>query len=355
MNPRVFAALLIPIFLNGASVRTPERSVTAVAEGVYVIRHPDPSAGWVHSNTTIVIGERGVLVVDACFLPSVAKEDVAEIRKLTSKPVRYLVNTHHHIDHTAGNSVYRDAFPDIEIIAHRDTKRLIETRNPGVAKRWGDPNGPLPKSIAQMKERLAKSQTEEGKPMTAKDRADTEREIADVQRQMREYAAYRQENPTLAFDTEMTVDLGKRLVRLQYLGRANTTGDAIAYLPAEKIVATGDILVHPVPYAAGGHPVEWLETLKKLAAMEVNILVPGHGEVLRDKQFLNLLIEALGSALSQIEAQIRDGRAATAADVKIDIDDYRKRMIGDDPLNLTWWNDMFLRGVVERGFLGLAR
>lgn len=191
--------------------------------------------------------------------------------------------------------------------------------------------------------------------MTAKDRAETEREIADQQRQMREYASYRQENPTLAFDTEMTVDLGKRLVRLQYLGRANTTGDAIAYLPAEKIVATGDILVHPVPYAAGGHPVEWLETLKKLAAMDVNILVPGHGEVLRDKQFLNLLIEALGSALSQIEAQIRDGRTATAADVKIDIDDYRKRMIGDDPLNLTWWNDMFLRGVVERGFLGLAR
>ena len=100
------------------SVNTRERGVTEVAQGVYVIRHPDDPTGFPNGNTTVIVGERKVLVVDSCYLPSEARKDVEQIRRWTNRPVRYLVNTHWHYDHTMGNGVYWEAFPGLSIIAH---------------------------------------------------------------------------------------------------------------------------------------------------------------------------------------------------------------------------------------------
>ena len=111
--------LVLASLAGGSSWITIQRSVTKIADGVYVIIHKDAvAAGWPEGNTTVIIGDREVFVVDACFLTGSAKEDIAEIRRLTSKPVRYLLNTHFHIDHNAGNSAYMEAFPGLEIIAH---------------------------------------------------------------------------------------------------------------------------------------------------------------------------------------------------------------------------------------------
>src|SRR5215210_6371860 len=115
--------LLIFVVLNTTvlfadSVNTKERTVTKVAEGVYVIRHKDAPDTFPQGNTTVIIGDREVFVVDSCYLPSSAREDIAQIRQWTSKPVRYLLNTHWHYDHTLGNGTYWDGFPSLTIIAH---------------------------------------------------------------------------------------------------------------------------------------------------------------------------------------------------------------------------------------------
>src|SRR5579859_7776790 len=81
----------------------PERQVTPLANGVYEIQH-EPNG-----NTTVIIGDRQVLVVDSCFLPSAAREDISQIRKWTDKPVSFVVNTHFHNDHNLGNRIYMDA------------------------------------------------------------------------------------------------------------------------------------------------------------------------------------------------------------------------------------------------------
>ncbi|HET9697212.1 MAG TPA: MBL fold metallo-hydrolase, partial [Terriglobales bacterium] len=113
----LFVSLLAFAHISAAtSFATNERTVTKLADGVYVIIHKDAiHASWPQGNTTIVIGDRDVFVVDACFLPGSAREDIAEIKRLTNKPVRYLLNTHFHIDHNAGNSAYIEAFPDLEV------------------------------------------------------------------------------------------------------------------------------------------------------------------------------------------------------------------------------------------------
>ena len=109
------------------------RRVTKLVDGVYEIEHgPNAESG----NTTVVIGDRQVFVVDTCFLPSAAREDIAQIRKWTDKPVSFVLNTHFHNDHNVGNRVYMDAFPALTIIAHVETKRDMDLFGPGSADRY---------------------------------------------------------------------------------------------------------------------------------------------------------------------------------------------------------------------------
>src|SRR4051794_4700738 len=98
------------------TVLTKERSVMQLAPGVYFIRHQDAPSGFPNSNTTVIIGQRAVLVVDSTFLPSEARTDIAQIRKWTDKPVQYLLNTHWHNDHVIGNTAYAEAFPSLNVI-----------------------------------------------------------------------------------------------------------------------------------------------------------------------------------------------------------------------------------------------
>ena len=96
----------------------------------------------------MIVGERGVLVVDSSYLPSSAAEDIAEIRRWTDRPVRYLLNTHWHPDHQRGNSAYVDAFHDVTIVAHRETAKLMAAYDAANRERY-------PKRLQSMKETLA--------------------------------------------------------------------------------------------------------------------------------------------------------------------------------------------------------
>src|SRR4030095_8848336 len=124
-------------------------SVTRIAEGVSAIRHVDSPDTNPQGNTTVIMGERDVLVVDSGYLPSSAAEDIAQIRQWTQRPGRYLLNTHWHPDHQRGNSVYVDAFPGIAIVAHRETAKLMAAYDAGNRERY-------PKRVRTMQEKLAK-------------------------------------------------------------------------------------------------------------------------------------------------------------------------------------------------------
>src|SRR5262245_57780021 len=113
----------------GDSAVTTTRTITQLADGIYEIRHPDAPDGFPQSNTTVITSEKGVLVVDSCLLPSTAREDIAQIRKWTNKPVLYLLNTHWHFDHTLGNASYVEAFPQVQIIAQKETQKTIAAFN----------------------------------------------------------------------------------------------------------------------------------------------------------------------------------------------------------------------------------
>jgi len=143
------------------------------------------------------------------------------------------------------------------------------------------------------------------------------------------------QSATITFDRNLTVDLGGREVEIEYLGKGNTAGDAVVYLPKEKIVAAGDLLAAPIPNLYDGYPVEWIETLNALAQLDAATIVPGHGPVMHDKSYIYLVRDLLQSAVDQMNAKLSQTRPAmmqTLDDVKdsVDLSAFRQRFAGSD-------------------------
>jgi glyoxylase-like metal-dependent hydrolase (beta-lactamase superfamily II) len=305
-----------------AAAGAPER----VAEGVYLIRHEGEIG---NGNTVVVIGQREVLVVDSCFLPAVARQDIAQIRTLTDKPVRYLLNTHWHNDHNAGNAAYMEAFPGLAIIAHAETRTDMDLYVKTYPER-------LRAGIVLRQQRQDAGKDEDGKPFSAAARATASADLAQRQQLAKHYQEFVYQAPTLTFRGELELELGDRAVQIRHLGRGNTSGDAIAFLPKGKVVVTGDLLVHPVPYVYDGYPSEWIATLDEIARLGATTLVPGHGEILRDTAYLQTVRELLQSAVDQLQARLRvlgpaEFLALEAVRGSIDLAPFRQRFAGDDP------------------------
>lgn len=243
------AGLLIVADLFGGveshadTVHSKERKTTEVAPGVYVIRHKDTISGFPNGNTEVIIGTEDVLVVDSAYLASEAREDVAQIRRWTGKPVRYLVNTHWHNDHTMGNGVYVDAFPRISVVVQTETKEMMRGYLGGWLARHKKARGDLQKELAAGK-------GANGKPLTEAERKEAESDLAAEEQLLSEHPNFVPRLPDTTFDKELELALGQRIVQLKYLGRGNTPGDAVTYLPAEQILIAGDLVVHPVPFCA---------------------------------------------------------------------------------------------------------
>jgi glyoxylase-like metal-dependent hydrolase (beta-lactamase superfamily II) len=290
------AIVLTAIGVRADSSRTTTRTVTKIAEGVYTIRHKDAPDTFPQGNTTVIIGEREVLVVDSCYLPSSAREDIAEIKKWANKPVRFLVNTHWHFDHTMGNGTYADAFPGLTIVAHIETAKQSAGYNPGWFERF-------PKRGERLQQILTAGKDANGKELSEGDRKEYAEAIAGIAPVQQEFKTIVDRAPTLSFDSELRIDLGNRIVQIKYLGRGNTAGDAIVYLPAEKIVMTGDLVVHPVPYFFGGFPAAFADTLRRLRDLDFQTMIPGHGEVLdseKGRNYVRLLTDLLDAVTKEV-------------------------------------------------------
>ena len=330
------AALAAPSAAHADSVNTRERQVRELAPGVYTIRHPDPTDDFPDGNTTVVIGDREVLVVDTCYLPSSANDDIALIRGWTDKPVRWVLNTHWHYDHVGGNRRYRLAWPGAEVTAHEETRRMISARVQSYVRRFVAPDS----TFAQQREALRRSAEtgvdEKGVRLDAAARAAAAASLARLERALGEFREIVVDAPTVTFETGLRIDLGGRVVELRHLGRGNTGGDVVAWLPAERILVAGDLVDHPVPYAFAGYPGEWIVTLERLAALDPAVVVPGHGEVLRGKGY----IERVAALIRGIRQQINDlleknggGFALEEVQKAIDLGAARQEFAGDDADN----------------------
>jgi cyclase len=298
----------------------------AVAEGIFLFISPDQDPLEVDGNSIVVVNEHDVLVFDTNVLPSSARAVLAEIRKITDKPVRYVVNSHWHPDHWDGNEVYAREFPNLEIIASAETRRLMENTMNVYGKTLLAIVAPANKD---MEEQLRTGKGSDGKPLPEKDRHDIEDTFGKEKTFMAEYEGMHPALPTLTYDNRITLYHGGREFRVMHFV-GNTAGDSAVYLPKEKILMAGDLLTAPVPFGADSHPRSWIESLKTLERLDVDVIIPGHGEAQRDKKYLQLVRESLESVTDQVHEALRRGMTLEETRKFVKFDTIRPKFTHDD-------------------------
>src|SRR3982751_990687 len=183
------AALAALSAAHADSVNTRERQIRELAPGIYTTRHPDPTDDFPDGNTTVVIGEREVLVVDTCYLPSSADGDIALIRGWTDKPVRWVLNTHWHNDHVGGNQRYRQAWPGAVVVGHEETRRMINGRVPSYLRRFTATDSTFAKQREALRLSAETGIDDKGKPVDAAGRATAAASLAKLEAARREFSA----------------------------------------------------------------------------------------------------------------------------------------------------------------------
>jgi glyoxylase-like metal-dependent hydrolase (beta-lactamase superfamily II) len=240
--------------------------VVRVADGVHAaVASP---AYKVNCNTAIIESDDGVIVVDTHSKPSAAKVIVERIRALTAKPVRFVVNTHFHWDHWHGNEVYPAAYPGAEIVTNQITREAMVRKG---LKRIQDHVRQMPAEVAALEAALASA--------TPDRRARLEADLKLARAYHAEVKALQPALPTMVFEQTMKLYRRDREIHLLHLGRAHTEGDVFVFLPREKVVITGDAMIGWTPYMGDGYPEDWVGTLDRLAQLDFDQIIMGHGAV----------------------------------------------------------------------------
>jgi glyoxylase-like metal-dependent hydrolase (beta-lactamase superfamily II) len=280
-----------------------------VADGVHVaVARPVYK---VNCNTAIIETGDGLLIVDSHSKPSAARVVVEQLRDLTPRPVRYVVNTHFHWDHWQGNEVYPAAYPHVEVITNEITREAMLRKS---LKRIQDHVRAVPAEVTALRAQLAAA-------TDADHRAELASNLRQAEAYLEEIRALKPALPTMAFENTMRIVRGDREVQLLYLGRAHTEGDVFVYLPKEKLVVTGDAVIAWTPFMGDGYPEDWPRTLDRLERLDFDQMLMGHGEP-AGKEWLRVfrgyvsdLVDAVrreaaaGATLDEVKRRVPDALA----------------------------------------------
>src|SRR5229473_1485097 len=205
--------------------------IKPIADGVYAaIAKP---AYKVNCNAAIIVLGDSVLVVDTHSKPSAARALIEQIKKLTPKPVKFVVNTHFHWDHYQGNEAYPSSWPaGVEIISSEATRANIE--------RIGIPR--IKNEIVSMPQEIANLKKDLEKALIAEQKSAIQENIRQAEAYFAELKLMQVTLPTMTFDRSLILRRGGRTVEILWLGRAHTDGDVFVFLPKEKVLATGDVM-----------------------------------------------------------------------------------------------------------------
>jgi len=263
---------------------------TEIGPGIFLFSRPGYGDVGLDGNSIVVLSNDGVLVFDTNGTPDASAAVLSEIRTLTAQPVRWIVNSHWHWDHWYGTQTYVNAFPGVRIVSHEKNRALMA----GPAIEFNHPflDEQLPGYIANLEKRAAASA--DLKPLLEADKA-----FLDAKKNVRLVM------PTVTFSDRMAIELGERHIEVLNFGRGVTPGDTVVYLPNEKILLLGDLIVNPVTFALSGFPTEWLRVLEKVDRLDATTIVTGHGAPLQDKILLHATMDVF-------RVLLREGKAAKA-------------------------------------------
>ena len=286
----------------------PAHRFEKVTEGVYYATATGSVT--IGSNAVVIVNDEDVMLVDPGISAAAATTFLADVKTLTPKPVKYVVDTHYHYDHAFGNQVFG---PDVTIIGHDTTRRRLA--GPGSLKE----RTYLTNSTAAIANRftLLKRQISEAKD--PKERAIYERQLVIHQQYADEQPKLRPTPPNATLSRDMTLHRGSREIQIRFLGRAHTDGDIVVFLPKERMVATGDMITSALSYTGDAFVAEWPATLEAVMALDFDTVLPGHGNVFKGKDHIRNLQAYWRDFYQQAEAFRKQGVTPEEAAKRIDL------------------------------------
>jgi glyoxylase-like metal-dependent hydrolase (beta-lactamase superfamily II) len=297
-----------------------------VADGVYYATaeyngtaFPFGSNPFFGANLVVIVNKDDVVIVDTGTTPRSARAFVADIKRLTDKPVRTVINTHWHYDHTDGNSIFG---PEVQIIAHDFVRHQLETFDVLHNEPFRSSTANAPQAlIDRFKKQVAAEKDPKKKAAMEKMLADTEAATKEFVQDIKEI---KPTPPNVTYTDKLILHRGGREIDLLFLGRGHTGGDTVVFLPKEKIVATGDLMESRIAFMGSAFFDEWLTTLDALKRLDFTTDLPGHGAPFTDKGLITAFQSYLKDILAQAAKLKAQGVSADDAAKRVDLRSHAK-------------------------------
>ena len=323
-------------------------TIEKIEDGIWLIHQARPFHTQPIGNVVVIAQKDGLVLIDSGASPGSGRRIAALIRSVSAKPVKAVAITHWHGDHSLGVPGLKESWPNLRIITTAATKQdMLGAAMAVYPRRAPDPalEAALHKQLQDFIGRLnavvndpsAVAFRRTGDAQMMRELADYDRDLAGL------YVAA----PTESFADRLLLADPVRPVELFHPGRANTDGDLAAWLPRQKLLATGDIVVAPIPFGFGSYPADWLSSLQVLRAFPFRLLIPGHGAPQRDRAYL----DRLAGLIAEVRRQVAPLAAAHVSldDTlkKVDLSREKRLFAGDDPWLALWfdryWTEPFVK------------
>jgi glyoxylase-like metal-dependent hydrolase (beta-lactamase superfamily II) len=278
-----------------------------VAEGVY--HAIGTGALQVVGNSAVIVNDDDVMIVDDHVSPAAAWVLLEEVKELTPKPVRYVVNTHFHFDHAHGNQIFG---ANVDIIGHEFTRQMLTGGKSVAMPLFQNYLSGLPGTVDGLRKRVAAEAAPEAKAKLQAQLQAAEQNLA-AQKELRTVA------PNITLRSEMTLHRGSREIQLRFLGRGHTGGDVVVFLPRERVVITGDFLTSGLSNMSDSYPDEWVASLDALKKLPFDTVLPGHGEAFTDRAKIDAFQAYLRDVWTEVGRLKRQGVPAEETSKRVDL------------------------------------
>jgi glyoxylase-like metal-dependent hydrolase (beta-lactamase superfamily II) len=326
---RIFSVIVL-VLAAGLSQAV---DIEMISPTVWTALQPD-SRKFNDCNSLIVAADDFVIIVDAQENPDDVQQIIQFANTQIGKPVRYLINTHWHSDHTQGNTLYKEFYGDeLTIIGHQTHTEDIENRAAAYVR----------DRVESLKQQLpaARDQLESGIKLDGSKFTPEELELQTVRVQEAETWVLENDGfqftlPTLVIDDVYSVKAGNESFDI-YPMRGHTRGDLVVHFPHLQLIATGD-LVDAMPYTGHGFPGEWVNSLGAIKGFDATTYLPGHGPALTDDVLVDNLLIYFRSLTDQVKLLLDAGKSTDQIKADIDLSQSRSLLAGDDEAALRFFD-----------------
>jgi glyoxylase-like metal-dependent hydrolase (beta-lactamase superfamily II) len=197
---------------------------------------------------------------------------------------------------------------------------------------------------------LASGKSRSGAPLSEDQKLWLREDLEVFKSSQAEFVGVKTTPADMTFDKDLTIYLGNREVQITWLGRANTAGDAVTWVPDARVLITGDTVVYPTPYGFGSYFTEWPAVLQKMIDMNAAAIVPGHGPVMKDYSYFKTLIALFDSLTTQVKAAVAKGMSEEDTRKQVNLDAFAQQLAGDDPYRKRAFQEFFIQPAVGRAY-----